>query len=152
MRHVKAATNHLLKLANNLDRNGLMSDADVLHRVLRRMANDEMFNFGDGAGEEYPKDDTWQPPTEESQPTMKELERVDFERELFDLVMKKTRSPEGLSQEEHERMQQIMHYLKGNSWDGYRGDPENERLRSILQDPSPGFMSESIDSDSEHEY
>lgn len=156
MRNVLATTNRILKIANVLDQNGLCAYADVLHGVLKRMASDE-FMFG-GPSEDYPSDN--RAPVEygdEPMPTMEELERADFERELFDLIMQREHSPEGLTQEEHERKLQLMHYLKGNSWDSYQGDPENARLRAILEDNGRGYISEQIDDHNpedpgEHEY
>lgn len=156
MRNVLAATNRILKIANVLDQNGLCAYADVLHGVLKRMASDE-FMFG-GPSEDYSSDNRASIEYgDESMPTMEELERADFERELFDLIMQREHSPEGLTQEEHERKLQLMHYLKGNSWDSYQGDPENARLRAILEDNGRGYISEQIDDHNpedpgEHEY
>jgi len=153
MRNVLAATNRILTIANVLDQNGLCAYADVLHGVLKRMASDE-FMFG-GPSEDYSSDNRASIEYgDESMPTMEELERADFERELFDLIMKRENSPEGLTQEEHERKLQLMHYLKGNSWDSYQGDPENARLRAIY---GHGYISEQIDDPNredpgEHEY
>jgi hypothetical protein len=152
MRNVKAATNRLLKTASVLDQNELCGYADVLHNVLRRVAMDEsMFNNYE---DEFPG----APVGYEHEPTMEELERADLERELFEYIMKRENSPEGLTGEERERQLQIMHYLKGNSWDSYQGDPENEKLRAILDDNGPGYISEQIDDSSpyddpgDHEY
>lgn len=136
MRNVTATVKSILKLAHVLDNQGLNAYADVLHGVLKRKANDEFFMFGEG-DEAYPEDDGWiPPPDDEPRPSMEELERADFERELFDLMMKREYSRgEGLTQEELERMQQLMHYLKGNSWDSYTGDPDAQRLKKVLKDP-----------------
>ena len=106
------------------------------------MSSEEYFVFNND--DINPKEDIWFPDIDE-QPTMGELERYDYESQLFDLIMKKANSLEGLPQEENERMHQIMHFLKGNAWDDYKGEPENAKLRQILQDPFPGFISESID-------
>lgn len=145
MRNVLAATNGILRTAQALDQSGLCAYADVLHGVLKRMANDE-FMFGEeddfGAPVEY----------DEPMPTMEELERADGERELFELIMKRERSPEGLTLEENEKKLQLMHWLKGNSWDSYQGDPDNAKLRAIMQDNGKGYMSEQIDDPGEHEY
>lgn len=154
MRNVKAATNRLLKTANVLDQNELCAYADVLRDVLRRVASDEfMFNNSE---EEFPGAPVGY---DEQTPTMEELERADLERELFEHIMKRENSPEGLTGEERERQLQIMHYLKGNSWDSYKGDPENEKLRSILDDNGSGYISEQIDDETpydldpgDHEY
>lgn len=153
MRNVRAATQYLLKVADRLDQNELEAYADVLHDVLKRVAHDESYySFGGYDGPDAGGED-WVPPNDvnEPMPSMEELERADFERELFDLVMRGANQAEGLSQEEVERKQQLMHYLKGNSWDSYQGDPENAKLRAILEEPHKGFMSEAIDS-GEHSY
>ena len=144
MRNIHAGVNRVLRFANKLDEAGLFVYSDILTNAIKRVANDE-FMFG--GSPDYPDDPGWTPPDEDyDNISMEDLERADFERELFELVMC---DPETLSLEERERKLQLMHYLKGNSWDSYKEDPENMRLRKLLGEMpgQPGFMSEAIDTE-----
>lgn len=111
------------------------------------MASDE-FMFDDSYQDYFDNNRAPLEYSDEPMPTMEELERVDFERELFDLIMRREYSSEGLTQEEHERRLQLTHYLKGNSWDSYPEDSENASFRAILEDNGRGYMSEQIDDQS----
>jgi len=82
---------------------------------------------------------------EEDYPTMEELERLDFQRELLELALKEASMPEGLTRADSERKRQIAHYLNGRSWDSYKEDPDNARLRKILAHPMPGLVSETLE-------
>lgn len=144
MRNIHAGVNRVLRFANKLDEAGLFVYSDILTKAIKRMANDEFMFMG--GSPEYPEDTDWAPSEHDENVTMEELERADFERELFELVM---RDPESLSLEDRERKLQLMHYMKGNSWDSYQEDPENMKLRKLLGDEpgQPGFMSEAIDAE-----
>jgi hypothetical protein len=143
-RNITTAINGLLKTAAMLDSNSLYVEADILHGVLKRMANDDEFMFGGEKDRIFDDYDGVGYPENEPRPSFKELERIDLERELFELIMKKETSPEGLTQEEREHQLQIIHFLKGNSWDSYNPSPDSQRLKAILEDKS-GYITEEID-------
>jgi hypothetical protein len=85
MRNIHAGVNRVLRFANKLDEAGFFVYSDVIHRSIKRVANDEfMFGFGD-----YPYEDESNrlPFEHDENVSIEDLERADFERELFELVM-----------------------------------------------------------------
>lgn len=134
MRDITAGVKAVLKTAATLDKHGFYAYADVLHSVLKRMANDEEFFAGDF-------DEGWRPPDDNAEePSMEELERAGMESELFDLIMKREYSPEGLTMEDAERIRELMHYLKGGTWNSFKQEnygrtPEDERFKNLISNP-----------------
>jgi len=140
-----AAINRFVRIAKECDDNGLYAFADLFTDLMKRVARDYMDD--DSYENFYQPDDSYYPtPEEEAEAAQlfgrqiatedrpevdtRELEMSALRDEVAELVMKPNKTVA-----EIERLQQVLHYLRGGRWDDYQPNPENDRLRRILQMP-----------------
>jgi hypothetical protein len=145
MRNIYAGVNAVLKIADTFDKHGFYAYADVLHSMMRRMANEEAYY-----------DDGWQPPPDEEQLSWADLERYTWQEDLFELIMKREHSPEGLTMEEQTDMRLLMHLLQGGDYkdferQNYHRTPEDQKFIDLIRNEPP-IVQQIQDMSADNEY